>query len=307
MSQAPGDVVVIGSINMDLVASVERAPQIGETVAAVGFEYVPGGKGSNQAVAAARAGATTRMVGRLGDDEFGATLLRFLSESGVDTLHVLRTPGFPSGLALITLVRQSDNSIIVVAGSNGEISPTDIDAVAIGPNDIVITQFEIPLRAVEHSLDRARAAGARSMLNPSPARECEPELLAKADILVVNETELAWFLGEAVAVEPGPLIEGAKRLRSRSDQVIVVTLGEAGSLVLSGDSALIVPARKSDVVDTTGAGDTFAGSLAAELASGSGIADSVSYANAAASLCCETMGAGTAIPARSAVLAALDT
>ena len=302
--RSTGDVVVIGSVNMDLVALTDRHPQVGETVPAKDLKYVPGGKGSNQALAAVRSGAKTTLVARVGDDSFGGQLEQYLADSGIDMTYFHRTPDVLSGLALITLVEGSDNSIVVVPGANALLSPDDITKVPIGPGDVVVTQFEVPLETVRAGLEHAQRVGARSLLNPSPAIECPPEILALPEILVVNETELAWFLGgdgEKSTDDPTLVAAGAKRLRARDEQIIVVTLGGAGSLVLDRDDVHLIPARPTKVVDTTGAGDCFAGSLSSQLARGKTLTESVRYASVAASLCCERLGAGTSSPTRAEV------
>ncbi len=304
MSRMTGNVIVVGSVNMDIVALTSRHPHVGETVAAHEVRYVPGGKGANQAVAAARSGATTRLVARLGADGFGDELFAFLASCGIDMELVARTVEESTGLALITLVEGSDNSIVVVPGTNRMLSHDDVDRAKIKRGDVVVTQFESPIGTASYALSEASRVGATSILNPSPARECPPGLLATPDVIVVNETELAWFADGADAAstaDPARVIASARRLRARPDQAIVVTLGGAGAVVLIGEETSIVPARKTRVVDTTGAGDCFAGTMAAQLAAGKDLATAVGYGNIAASLCCEGLGAGISMPTKTAI------
>ncbi len=304
MSRTTGNVIVVGSVNMDIVALTSRHPHVGETVAAHEVRFVPGGKGLNQAVAAARSGANTRLVARIGTDGFGDDVFTFLASCGIDMTLVVRTGKESTGLALITLVEGSDNSIVVVPGTNGLLSHDDVDLAKIKRGDVVVTQFESPIGTAAYALSEAHRVRATSILNPSPARECSADLLATPDVIVVNETELAWFAYGPDApstADPELAIAGARRLRARSDQAVVVTLGGAGAVVLEDNEAVIIPARKTRVVDTTGAGDCFAGTMAAQLAAGKDLATAVGYGNVAASLCCEKLGAGISMPTKAAI------
>src|SRR5215475_6984608 len=187
-----GRVVVAGSINMDVVATAERHPQVGETVAGSAVLYFPGGKGANQAVAAAKLGATTVLIGCLGKDAFGAELKAFLQAQRVDLQWVSETAGAHTGTAIITLAN-ADNTIVVIPGANGMVSADQVARPALIKGDVAVSQFEIPLPAVAAFFGRARANGATTILNPAPARPCDQDLLDLVDILVLNETELALF------------------------------------------------------------------------------------------------------------------
>jgi ribokinase len=193
-----GRVIVAGSINMDVVATAGRHPRIGETVAGTAVHFFPGGKGANQAVAAAKLGAPTMLVGRLGRDAFGQQLRSFLAAQGVDLGFVHDTDETHSGTAIIT-VADADNTIVVVPGANGMVSADDVSAPAIAQGDIAVSQFEIPLPAIAAFFARARAAGARTILNPAPAAKFGRELLDLVDVLILNETELGFLTGNRVA------------------------------------------------------------------------------------------------------------
>ena len=186
-------VFVVGSINMDVVATADRHPRPGETVPGSELGFSEGGKGANQAVASSRAGAETVMVGRLGDDDFGRRLEAFLRDEGLDLEHVASESGVPTGTAVVT-VADSESTIVVIPGANAALTPAHVQALPVEAGDVVVAQFEVSLETVEAALRRARDQGAATILNPAPALECEPRLLDLADVLVVNETELA-FLG----------------------------------------------------------------------------------------------------------------
>lgn len=301
-----GRVFVAGSINMDVVATAERHPQVGETVAGQEVLYFPGGKGANQAVAASKLGAPTTLIGRVGNDAFGAELKTFLAGQGVDLSLVADTPDVPTGTAIITLAN-ADNTIVVIPGANGMVSPDDVARPALAQGDIAVSQFEIPHPAITAFFKRARAAGATTILNPAPARPCSPELLGLVDILVLNETELGLLAG--VTLHEGDdlvrFVEAARSVRSRKDQVICVTRGKRGLVALINDTPVTASGRKVEAVDTTGAGDCFVGAVAAVLADGHPIRSALAYGNDAASVCVQRMGAAPSMPTIEEVSAAL--
>jgi ribokinase len=294
---ATGKVIVAGSINMDVVANAARLPRIGETVAGTTLSFHPGGKGANQAVAAARLGAPTVLVGRVGDDAFGRALVEFLAAAAIDLTHVRALSDVPTGTAMITIV-DADNAIVVVPGANARLAPADIAGVSAARGDVLVSQFEIPLATIAAFFAPAAAVGARTILNPAPAQSCDALLLGLADILVLNETELGFLTGRALgeADPPDRFIEATRSLRVRRDQVICVTLGRRGAVALIADEVLSVPGHAVEAIDTTGAGDCFVGALAAQLAAGAGIADALAYANAAAAICVTRRGAGPSMP-----------
>ena len=301
-----GRVFVAGSINMDVVVTATRHPKIGETVAGNAVHYFPGGKGANQAVAAAKLGASTTLIGRLGADAFGQQLRTFLATQGVDLALVKDSADVDSGTAIIT-VASADNTIVVVPGANALVSADDVAAPRLAKGDVAVSQFEIPLPTVAAFFERARAAGATTILNPAPAIACGPELLALVDILVLNETELGFFTHTELHDSDAPdrFVEAARRLQTGANGIICVTLGKRGVLALVDGEALMIDGRAVKAVDTTGAGDCFIGALAAQLAGGATIRDALNYANAAASICVQRMGAAPSMPTAAEVAAVL--
>jgi ribokinase len=301
-----GRVVVAGGINMDVVATAERHPRVGETVVGREILYFPGGKGANQAVAAAKLGATTALIGRLGKDAFGEELQAFLAGQGVDLGLVRETGGAHTGTAIITLA-DADNTIVVVPGANGLVTMEDVAAAALAKGDIAVSQFEIPMPAIAAFFSRARAAGATTILNSAPAREFGKELLALVDVLVLNESELGLLAKTTLhdGDDPARFVAAAKSLQVRPGQIVCVTLGKRGAVALVDAETIIVPGRAVKAVDTTGAGDCFVGALAAQLALGATVRDALGYANAAAAISVQRMGAAPSMPTAAEVVAAL--
>lgn len=285
-------VVVIGSINMDVVARTPRHPAVGETVLGRDLRFAPGGKGSNQAVAACRLAATTELVARVGADSFGDWLLAFLDDEKVGHDDVRKVADVATGTALIVVGDDGDNTIVVVPGANYAVTTDDIDQIDLAPDDVVVAQYELPLDVVHAALARAHHVGARTILNPAPAQATPPALLALADFLVVNKGELA-----ALTRSTTDDTEAALRaLRQRPDQVVIATLGARGSVALIGERSLHVPGRSVPVVDTTGAGDCFVGALAAAMCSWAEIDEAIHFANLAASIAVQRPGAGIGMP-----------
>ena len=299
-----GRVVVAGSINMDVVATAERHPKIGETVAGHEVLYFPGGKGANQAVAAAKLGAPTTLIGRLGQDAFGSELKVFLAAQGVDLRFVRETPEVHTGTAIITLAN-ADNTIVVIPGANGLVGADDISAVALATGDIAVSQFEIPLPAIRAFFEHARATGATTVLNPAPAHPCDSGLLDLVDILILNETELGLLAQTELrdTDDVASFVAAARSLQAGRGQIICVTLGKRGVLALVNGEPLTVPGRDVTAVDTTGAGDCFVGALAAQLAQATPLRTALGYANAAASICVQRMGAAPSMPTAAEVAA----
>ncbi|WP_089101032.1 ribokinase [Streptomyces hyaluromycini] len=285
-------IAVLGSMNMDLVAYAEKAPQLGETVTGRAFRTIPGGKGANQAIAAARAGATVSMIGAVGHDVYGSRMRETLEHSGVDT-DSLRTIEGPSGTAHIVVDDEGGNAIVVVPGANGTVdhlAPGDEGVIASA--DTLLLQLEIPLAAVVAGAEAARRHGVRTILTPSPAHPLPFELLHNIDLLVPNEREAATL------TDRGDPRDAAAALLDRVPQV-VVTLGAAGSLYLTRDAApLVIPAPRVTAVDSTGAGDTFVGALAVALAEEKPIREALSWAAAAAAISVQREGATESMPYR---------
>lgn len=299
-------IIVAGSINMDVVVQVQQPPQPGETIFGDALHYIPGGKGSNQAVAAARLGDNVYLVGKLGRDPFGDSLRKFLSGEALHLDYLSVSENQPSGIALITVDANSENSIIVVSGSNYELNADDVAAVPLTANDIAVSVFEIPQPTILALFQQARAAGARTVLNPAPAAHFIEGLLATVDYLVLNETELAFFTGrETISTDPDTIADSARALRHNPQQTVIVTLGAEGVLCVSGEEVLHVAGQLVEAVDTTGAGDCFTGALAVALSEGQALQQALHFANTAASLSVQTLGASASLPQRAAVDAAL--
>ena len=301
-------VFVAGSVNMDVVATTERHPRVGETVAGQAVLYFPGGKGANQAVAAAKLGAPTTLIGRLGKDAFGNELKAFLAAQGIDLSFLRQTADAHSGTALITIAN-ADNTIVVIPGANALVNAADVAAPTLAKGDIAISQFEIPLPAIAAFFQRARAVGATTILNPAPAIAFGQDLLDLVDILILNETELGLLAATELSDtdDDARLIEAARSLPAGKDKIVCVTLGRRGLLALVHGKPLAIAGRAVKAVDTTGAGDCFVGAVAAQLAAGKPIHDALAYANAAASICVQRMGAAPSMPTAEEVEAILST
>ena len=299
-------VVVVGSVNIDLVAKVDRFPRAGETVLGHDLHRFPGGKGANQAVAAARLGAPTRMIGAVGDDAAGAEMRAFLAAMNVDHRTVVTRADTPTGTALIT-VCEGENSIVVVQGANASVTHEVVAAMDLRAGDVLLCQLEVPIPTVNAAIARANTCGARAILNAAPALTQADAACKACDILVVNEVELGVFANAQIDADAPieAIADAAKRLRVKDDQVIIVTLGGRGAVALSRQGWFHEPARNVAVVDTTGAGDCFCGALAASLARGATLPAAVKFANAAASICVQRIGAGPAMPTLSEVEALL--
>lgn len=293
----PGPIVVVGSINMDLVVRAPRHPLPGETILGRSFQTFPGGKGANQAVAAARLGGQVRMVGRVGTDPFGEVLLSNLVKDGVDTRHVLRTEGAASGVALITVSDVGQNNIVVVPETNGMLTPDDIRAAgqAFEGAAAVLIQLEIPLDTVREAVRIGVEHGAKILLNPAPAQPLDAGLLADVDYLIPNESELALLSGI-------PSINAsAEHLRSIGVSCLIVTLGSKGVLVVNGTKHNRILPHAVPVVDTTAAGDAFAGAFAVALSENQTTLQAAAWGNAAGALAVTAEGAQPSLPTRQAL------
>ena len=278
-----GIVAVVGSINVDEVVRVERLPREGETVSGGEFDRHGGGKGANQAVAAARAGATVRMVGCVGDDAIGDAALAELRAADIDVAHVSRSTEAATGVALIVVDRDGRNQIAVAPGANRLIAMRP--GALVGTDGVALLSFEAPDAALRHAAAVATDAGWRLVVNPAPARPIPPELLAAHPILVPNEHEVTELTGLA---DPE---QAARALQAQSGAPVIVTLGAAGALLVDGDTATQIAAPAVEAIDTTGAGDALCGTLAARLAAGDPLGLALEQAIAAASLSTTTVGA----------------
>lgn len=290
---------MVGSANMDIVFTVERIPQPGETLLAESVATYPGGKGLNQAVAASRAGAATIFIGALGTDDHGDELAATMTDAGIDRTLVRRS-GAPTGQAFIVVSESAENTIIVASGANAEVTAlADAERAAVTGATVLLMQLELPMALVVEAAETARAAGTTVMLNAAPARELPDELVSALDYLIVNEHEACLIGGS------DDLAEASQRLASRVGRLIV-TLGADGSVLYDGGAELArIPARRVTAVDTTGAGDTYCGAFAAAIAEGQGLEAAAAFATAASALSVQALGAVPSIPSRDRIEATL--
>ena len=292
-------VCVLGGINWDVVTHVEDLPRRGETIHAHGLDQSAGGKGLNQAVAAARYGAEVILLGATGDDVAGGILRRTMRDVGVDDTMVASLAGVSTGQAQICLARNGDNMIVVNAGANARYSAADVRAASLAGCTVFVTQFEAAPDAVEALFLTAPARAGIRILNAAPALEGGRRLFALADIVIVNETELQSFANlEAVPATPAAFVTAARSLINRAAQTIVVTLGPRGCLRIDAASDEAISGYHVEVVDTIGAGDCFCGVLGAALAEGRPLGKALRHANAAAALSVGRPGAAVASPTR---------
>lgn len=297
---------VAGSINVDLVARVGRFPAAGETVLGSRFDVFPGGKGANQAVAVARLGVPCSLLAAIGEDDFGALAMGFLRRQDIDLGRIKAIPELRTGCALIT-VSDSDNSIVVIPGANAELSADEMATLPCNPGDVLLAQLETPTAATAVFFALGRKRGARTILNGAPAVAEGRQLLPLCDILVLNEVELAYFADQAAgsSVADADVHSAMRKLQTSREQTIVVTLGHEGVAALHAERFLRIAARPVTVVDTTGAGDSFTGALAAQMALGQPFESALRYANVAASLTVLQPGAGPSMPSAKSVRWAL--
>lgn len=293
-------IIVPGSVNADLLFKVAKLPQPGETVLCPGYVMAPGGKGANQAAAAAKAGAEVRFVGHVGDDAYGPVVRALLVEAGVGC-DLLAVSGRPTAIAVIGVDEAGENAIIVASGANLDTAAAQMPEELLGPGTTVLCQNEIRPEQTFAALRRGRARGSRTVLNMAPAGPVPDEVLTALDVLVVNELEAATVAGNSGG---GPEAL-ARLLAQRHGLTCVVTLGGAGCLAVSPSEAVRVPVLPIRPVDTTGAGDAFVGALTAWLDEGATLTEALRAASVAAALACEAMGAQTAQPERARILARL--
>lgn len=279
------DVVVIGSLNLDLVARTTRLPLPGETVTGSTFTQVAGGKGLNQAVAAARAGASVALVGAVGDDHAGATMRQVLLDEGIDDRWLVEIPDTPTGRAMITVDDDAENVIIVIPGANAWEGD---DHQVLPTGRVVLGQLEVPQSRIERAFAAARDVGSTTILNPAPATELTDALLANTDLVIPNEHEVT-------------LLGGSDSLRRRGVTTVVVTQGAAGTTIVDDTGERHSPAFSVSPIDTTGAGDAFCGALASQLADGADLASAVRFGMGAGALATTAAGAVPSLPRRAAI------
>jgi len=296
------NVLVVGSSNTDMIIRVPHIPKPGETILGDAFSMAAGGKGANQAVAAARAGGRVRFIARVGDDLFGRQALDGFAHDGIDVRSVLATLGAASGIALITVDVRGENSISVASGANALLSVADVEAAgdAFAAADIVLLQLESPLETVEAAARAAKGRGIPVILNPAPARDLDDGLLRGVSVLTPNEHEAAMLAGMEVESEQD-MREAAARIRARGPRTVVITLGDRGVYASSEGFEGLVPAFKVVPVDTTAAGDVFNGALAVALAEKRPLPDALRFAQAAAAISVTRPGAQPSAPTRAEI------
>lgn len=297
-------IVVVGSLNMDLVVEVPAIPLPGETVLGKNFATFPGGKGANQAVAAARLGAQVSLIGRVGKDAFGDQLLASARQNGIDVSHVGRDETAATGVAMIAVDEKGQNSIAVASGANFCLTADHVRQawVELDDVDLLVMPLETRLETIETAVELACGSGTTVILNPAPARQLPEQLLAGVDVLVPNEPETAQLTGMPVST-PQESQEAARQLLALGVGNVVLTLGSRGALILNGadEQFTLVPARQVEVVDTTAAGDSFMGGLAVALGEGKSLVEAAQFANVVGALAVTRQGAQPGMPAREEV------
>ncbi len=295
-------IAVVGSFNIDLMSRAPKMPVAGETVLGGPFKLGPGGKGSNQAITAARLGAKVQVIMRLGTDMFGDQALEYLKKESIDTNYLVRDNKNHTGVALIVVDEKGENMIVVASGANGALSPEDVNNAkeAIYSSDVLLTQLEIPIKTVQTAIKIARDSGAKTILNPAPGRELDDELLSQVDILTPNEIEASLLAGIKVNNKASAK-KAAYKLINKGVNAVIFTLGQEGALIVTSNEAQHIPTKKAKAIDTTGAGDAFNGGLAFAIAEGRDIIEAVRFANCVAALSVTKIGTAPAMPTREEV------
>lgn len=292
-------ILVVGSLNADLVVRAPRFPQPGETISGDDLNIIPGGKGANQAVAAARLGANVSLLGRVGKDNFGDFLLENLKQNKVDSTLIQRDDS-STGTAIIVVDASGQNSIVLSAGANGNVSIADVDNIPFTNYQLLLLQLEIPLPTVLRAAQRAKENNARVVLNPAPAKELPDELIALADFIIPNETELSLLTKQKVS-DMASAESAAKNLLRRGAKNVIVTLGGKGALIVNTETCKQVDTYQVNVVDTTAAGDAFIGGLATSLLENKPLEDAVRFGCACGALAVTKFGAQPSLPTKEAV------
>lgn len=290
-------ITVVGSLNMDLVVNVEKMPKVGQTVIGSNFKEVPGGKGANQAVAMARLNGKVNMIGKVGQDGFGKELLNALKKDKVNIEHVKTEKNISSGVALITVNEDADNSIVVAPGANYELKKDDIDDCidAIKESDIVVIQLEVPIDTVRYTLEKSKELNKYTILNPAPAVKLGDEIIKNVDLLTPNETELEILSGIQIK-EDEDILSAAKSLINKGVKELIVTLGSKGALYINKDMHKMYKSYKVNAVDTTAAGDSFTGAVAVSLANDENIDKAIDFASKVGALSVTKEGAQSSLP-----------
>ena len=290
------NICVIGSLNMDLVVNVDTMPKPGQTIIGSNFKEVPGGKGANQAVAMARLNGNVSMIGKVGEDGFGQTLINSLKNDKVDTTYIQTSKG-ATGVALITVDKNAQNSIVVSPGANFEVKEDDIDnnIEAIKNSDIVVLQLETPLNTIKYALNKAKELNKYTILNPAPAVKLDDEIIKNVDLLTPNETELEIISGVSIETEED-IQKAAQIMIEKGVKELIVTLGSKGSLYINKEKSMFKKAYKVEAVDTTAAGDSYTGELAVALSQDKNIEDAMDFASKVGALSVLKEGAQSSLP-----------
>jgi len=296
-------ILIVGSSNTDMVIKTNHFPAPGETILGGRFLMNAGGKGANQAVAAARLGGMVTFVGKIGDDIFGKQAVQQLEDEGINVDYVAVDPENPSGVALITVDKKGENSIVVAPGSNGTLSSADFDkAIAeLNESEFVLMQLEIPIPTVEHVAAIAAEKQKKVILNPAPAALLSDELLKNLYLITPNETEAELLTGIKVTDQNSALL-AASALHEKGVEIVIITMGSAGAFLLADNESEIISAPKVEAVDTTAAGDTFNGALTVALSEGKTIQESIAFANKAAAISVTRIGAQSSVPFRKEIV-----
>ena len=294
-----GKIVVVGSSNTDMILQMDRIPRPGETILGGRFSMAPGGKGANQAVAAARAGGDVTFLARVGDDMFGRQAIQGFRQDGIDVQHVIEDDEAPSGVALIFVAADGENSIGVASGANARLAPADVERASplIAEADVLVMQLETPLDTIEAAATIAAQNGVTVILNPAPAQPLSENVLQNVSILTPNESEAELLTGVAVADEQSAA-EASTVLHAKGVATVIVTLGARGAYVSSGPHSGSVPAFEVSPIDTTAAGDVFNGALAVALSEALSLPEATRFASAAAALSVTILGAQPSAPVR---------
>lgn len=290
------NICVIGSLNMDLVVNVDTMPKPGQTIIGSNFKEVPGGKGANQAVAMTRLNGNVSMIGKGGEDGFGQTLINSLKNDKVDTTYIQTSKG-ATGVALITVDKNAQNSIVVSPGANFEVKEDDIDnnIEAIKNSDIVVLQLETPLNTIKYALNKAKELNKYTILNPAPAVKLDDEIIKNVDLLTPNETELEIISGVSIETEED-IQKAAQIMIEKGVKELIVTLGSKGSLYINKEKSMFKKAYKVEAVDTTAAGDSYTGALAVALSQDKNIEDAMDFASKVGALSVLKEGAQSSLP-----------
>lgn len=290
------NICVIGSLNMDLVVNVDTMPKPGQTIIGSNFKEVPGGKGANQAVAMARLNGNVSMIGKVGEDGFGQTLINSLKNDKVDTTYIQTSKG-ATGVALITVDKNAQNSIVVSPGANFEVKEEDLDnnIEAIKNSDIVVLQLETPLNTIKYALNKAKELNKYTILNPAPAVKLDDEIIKNVDLLTPNETELE-ILSEMKIENEDDISKATNKMIEKGVKELIVTLGSKGSLYINKEKSFFKSAYKVDAIDTTAAGDSFTGALAVALSNNKSIDEAMDFASKVGALSVMKEGAQSSLP-----------